>query len=191
MRITFNKTSAWRALGAGALLVALPFGAAAGCSAASSPPAAGQVFIAYSTDFAGFRTWQSTPGVAPGAPQPGDGGVHSGSLTTYINHMPPKGSTSFPVGTIIVKEPNDPPLTERQIFAMVKRGGGYNSDGANNWEWFELRNVDMTNVEVLWGGSEPIGSESYASNPNLCNDCHMMNSKNDFVWTQGLQLSSL
>jgi hypothetical protein len=74
---------------------------------------------------------------------------------------------------------------------MVKRGGGYNSDGADNWEWFELRNVDTTNVTVLWGGSEPLGGESYASNPNLCNDCHTMNQKNDFVWTQGLQLSSL
>ncbi len=167
-----------------------------GCSTASGGDAgaSGAPFVAYASDFAGFRTWTSTPGVAPGAPQPGgvgDGGLHSGPLTTYINHLPPKGSTSFPVGTIIVKEPSEPPLTERQIFAMVKRGGGYNSDGASDWEWYELRNVDTTNVQVLWGGTEPIGGESYASNPNLCNDCHTMNRKNDFVWTQGLQLSSL
>lgn len=181
MRIVFNSAMAVLAL------------AGVACSTASGGDggATPTTFVAYASDFSGFHTWTSTPGVAPGAPQPGDGGVHSGPLTTYINHLPPKGSTSFPVGTIIVKEPDDPPLTQRQIFAMVKRGGGFNSDGADNWEWFELRNLDMTNVQILWGGSEPVGTESYASNPNLCNDCHTMNRQNDFVWTQGLQLSSL
>jgi hypothetical protein len=195
MRIVFNNDLAlgrWARRARTAVVAGILGMSAAACSTtAANDAGAAPVFIAYASDFSGFHSWTSMPGVAPGAPQPGDGGVHSGPLTTYINHLPPSGSTSFPIGTIIVKEPNDPPLTTRQIFAMVKRGGGFNSDGADNWEWFELRNIDMTNVEIIWGGAEPLTGESYASNPNLCNDCHTMNAKNDFVWTQGLQLSSL
>jgi hypothetical protein len=169
----------------------------AGCTAGSDDsggPSNPTTFVAFASDFSGFRTWSSTPGVGPpGAPQPPNadgGGVHAGPLTTYINEKPPHGSTSFPVGTIIVKEPDDPPLTQRQIFAMVKRGGGYNSDGATNWEWFELANGDANDVVILWRGVGPMNGDPYASTPAICNDCHGLASKNDFVWTAGLGLSS-
>lgn len=169
----------------------------AGCSAGSSggpSETTSGTFVAFASDFSGFHSWSSTPGEGPpGAPQPptsADGGLHAGPLTTYINQKPPHGSTSFPVGTIIVKEPTTPPLTERQIFAMVKRGGGYNSSGATDWEWFELRNVDENNVTIVWRGVGPPTGEAYASTPNLCNDCHGMARSNDFVWTVGLKLSS-
>ncbi len=152
-----------------------------------------ETFIALASDFSGFHSWSSTRGVGPpGAPNPSeatDGGIHSGPMTTYINQKPPHGSTSFPVGTIIVKEQNDPALVDRQIFAMVKRGGGYNVAGATNWEWFELKNLDANDVEILWS-AVPVSSEPYASNPNVCNDCHVMAHANDFVWTAGLTLSS-
>jgi hypothetical protein len=169
-----------------------------GCSSGSggSSPAAGPgTFVAYASDFANFHSWPSTPGVGPpGAPQPpsgADGGAHLGPLTTYINQKPAHGSTSFPVETIIVKEPDDPPLlTERQIFAMVKRGGGYNSSGASDWEWFELRNADPTSVTIVWRGVGPPSGEAYASSPTFCNDCHGQARGNDFVWTAGLELSS-
>jgi hypothetical protein len=181
-------------------IVAPPFavglvvlGCSTGSGGASSSGGPG-TFVAFTSDFSGFHAWPSTPGVAPqGAPPPpsgADGGLHAGSLTTYISGKPGHGSTSFPVGTIIVKEPTDPPLTERQIFAMVKRGGGYNSDGATDWEWFELRNVDENNVTILWRGVGPSAGEAYASTPTLCNDCHGMARSNDFVWTAGLELSS-
>lgn len=167
-----------------------------GCSAGSGGPAENSgtgTFVAFASDFSGFHSWHSTPGVGPpGAPQPpagNDGGPHSGPLTTYVNMTPAHGSTSFPVGTIIVKEPSDPPLTERQIFAMVKRGGGYDSAGAADWEWFELRNVDGTNVTIVWRGVGPPSGEAYSSMPTLCNDCHGLAKTNDYVWTAGLELS--
>lgn len=169
---------------------------ACGCSAGqadSAPDAAPSTFVAFVPDFAGFRTWPSTPGVGPdGAPQPpsGDGGIHSGPLTTYINRPPPSGSTSFPVGTIIVKEPTTPPLSQRAIFAMVKRGGGFNLNGATDWEWFELQSVDETNVAIVWRGAVPPAGESYGAVSSICNDCHTMARSNDFVWTAGLALSS-
>jgi hypothetical protein len=170
-----------------------------GCS---TTPAQGQgpavvdagPFVAFPSDFSGFHSWPSTPGVGPdGAPQPPsgpDGGVHVGPLTTYINQKPPAGSTSFPVGTIIVKEPDHGALTGRQIFAMVKRGGGYDPDGAIGWEWFELRNVDASDVTILWRGLGPPAGEAYGTSVELCNDCHTGAQRNDFVWTEGLELSS-
>jgi hypothetical protein len=162
-------------------------GSGAAADAGSTP------FIAFASDFAGFHSWPSTPGVGPaGAPNPSeatDGGIHSGPMTTYINKKPPHGSTSFPIGTIIVKEQNDPQLLDRQIFAMVKRGGGYNVAGATNWEWYELKNLDANDVEIIWN-TVPLSSESYASNPNVCNNCHVLAQANDFVWTAGLTLSS-
>lgn len=170
-----------------------------GCSASSNESPSGgdggsQTFVAFASDFSAFRSWYSTPGVGPpGAPQPPtgpDGGIHSGPLMTYVNQRPPKGSTSFPVGTIIVKEPTTPAVTDRQIFAMVKRGGGYDSSGAADWEWFELASVDENNVTVVWRGVGPPTGEAYGGMPNLCNDCHMMAQSNDFVWTAGLELSS-
>ncbi len=174
--------------------VTLAGSCAIGCTtAATSDEADAGVFVAQASDFSGFHSWASTPGVGPvGAPDPSaatDGGIHSGPMTTYINQKPPHGSTSFPVGTIIVKEQNDPQLTDRQIFAMVKRGGGYNLAGAVDWEWFELRNLDANDVEIVWQAI-PLSAESYASNPNVCNDCHLLIKTNDYVWTQGLSLSS-
>jgi hypothetical protein len=168
-------------------VVACTSGASAGADGGAA------VFVAQASDFSGFHSWPSTPGVGPpGAPNPSeatDGGIHFGPMTTYINQKPPHGSTSFPVGTIIVKEQNDPAFTDRQIFAMVKRGGGFNLAGAANWEFYELKNVDANDVEVLWS-VVPLSSDPYASNPNVCNDCHVMAKANDFVWTAGLTLSS-
>ena len=167
-------------------------GSLAACSSSASAADAGATFLASVQDFSCYRKWTSFPGVGPpGAPQPTmpDGGLHSGPLTTYVNQTPPHGSTSFPVGTIIVKEQNDPALTDRQVFAMVKRGGDYNPAGAVNWEFYELQNVDECNVSIVWSGL-PLGGDPYASNPQVCNDCHIMAEDNDFVWTQGLELSS-
>jgi hypothetical protein len=168
---------------------------ATGCSttAAGDAGASGAIVLADSASFSCFRNWPSTPGVGPaGAPDPSaatDGGIHAGPMTTYINMKPPHGSTSFPVGTIIVKEQNDPPLMQRQIFAMVKRGGDYNAAGAVNWEFFELQNMDSCNVSIVWSRI-PLGTDPYASNPNVCNDCHFLAQSNDYVWTKGLSLSS-
>jgi hypothetical protein len=146
--------------------------------------------------FYDFHSWYSVPGVAPedaGSTlrlEELDSGIHAlGPLVSYINHRPPSGSTSFPLGTIIVKEVNAGDLTSRQIFAMVKRGCGFNSDGAVNWEWYELRNIDADNVLIVWSGNGPTSGETYGGNPHTCNDCHIGAKANDYVWTAGFQLS--
>ena len=146
--------------------------------------------------FRDFHSWYSVPGVGPEDAGNGialaeaDSGIHTVKpLVSYINHRPRPGSTSFPLGTIIVKEVNDGDLTSRQIFAMVKRGCGYNASGAVDWEWYELRNIDADNVLIVWHGYGPMSGESYGGNPDTCNDCHKGAKANDYVWTTGFQLS--
>lgn len=185
-----------------ALLLA-PLGLACGAAAPSSMP--GATFTAFAPDFEGFHSWPSAPATpAPSLPTvPGgdgvdagslaaDGGVHVLPLTVYWNHAPPSGSPTFPVGTIIVKETDEPDLTARKIFAMVKRGGDFNATGAVNWEWFELQNSVDDGIVINWRGfGPPSGSaDVYGGNPTICNNCHLIAAANDDVWSSAVQLAN-
>ena len=43
-----------------------------------------------------------------------------------------------PVGALIVKTVENGAPQQWDLFAMAKRGGNYNADGATNWEFFTL-----------------------------------------------------
>jgi hypothetical protein len=162
----------------------------AACGSASESDGAsgpnGSTFLAFGSTFDDFHAWSSYP-VPAGT---GVGSVHtSGPRTEYVNHLPTSGSTSFPMGTIIVKETDGGVLADRSIFAMVKRGGSYNAAGAKDWEWFELQNVDEHSVRVLWRGVGPPAGEKYGGDPNGgCNGCHTAAKSNDYVQSKALQL---
>jgi hypothetical protein len=184
-----HRWSLWLA----SVVVLLPISAVAGACAGGDETGTGGTsdtcpVLAFSQNFKDYRTWFSTPASSPNPPI----STHtSGTRTAYINKKPPHGSKEFPVGTIIVKELSDPPLKDRQVFAMVKRGCDYNEQGAANWEWFELENVDSSNVQVKWHGVGPPAGEMYAGDPNGgCNGCHTMSAADDFVQTTGFQLSN-
>jgi hypothetical protein len=146
-------------------------------------------YVASTASFQNFRSWRSMRSEGP--PGITDGINPTQPRTAYLNQAPPHGSTSFPTGTIIVKEFEGPSaLTDRRVFALVKRGGGYDSAGAVGWEWFELKNLDATNVEVVWRGVVPPAGEAYAPGSATCNDCHGNAKGNDYVWTTALSLSS-
>ena len=178
---------------------------AAGCNANVPQDDSGE-FVAQAMDFDGFHGWSHAvavpattlppidggDGVDAGA-GPGDAGaVHPQPLTVYWNMAPPHGSTVFPPKMIVVKETSDTDVTARKVFAMVKRGGDFNPNGAVNWEWFELINNTDGSVDVSWRGAEPPGGtgDIYAGNPNICNDCHLKAVANDDVWSSALQLSN-
>ena len=145
-------------------------------------------FVASATSFSGFHSWPSVMSVGPTGVS--DGIDPSVMRTAYLNQRPAHGSTEFPTGTIIVKEFDTGSTTDRRVFAMVKRGDGYDSAGANGWEWFELKNLDDTSVEIVWRGVAPPAGESYAPGSATCNDCHGNAKGNDFVWDTALSLSS-
>ncbi len=171
-------------------LVLVAAGAAASCGddAASSTTDAGACFVAFATAFDGYRSWRSFHDLDMDALD----GVHpAGGRTEYINHLPLHGSTSYPVGTIIVKEPTDDPAGT-QIFAMVKRGCDYNASGAENWEWFEISPpaADGT-VGIVWRGAGPPNGTTYGGDPTGgCNTCHSAGRAGDFVLSSAFSLSS-
>jgi len=142
-------------------------------------------FVAFPATFHDFRSWTSFHSDGP----PDDGSVPAdvlGPRTQYINKLPPHGSHEFPVGTIIVEVRESGSM---QTFAGVKRGGGYNADGATNWEWFELAESGGT-VNIVWRGLNPPAG-MYGGVLNSCNDCHRScGGTNDFVCSPKLQLAS-
>jgi hypothetical protein len=159
----------------------------AGASGAAPADGTGGPFLAFGTSFQGFHDWKSTP-----ASSTVPVGIHvAGPMTVFLNKAPPKGSTAFPLGTIIVKEVDGGDPLARTIFAMVKRGAGFNPDGAHEWEWFELQNTSSGVPLIVWRGVGPPAGEKYGGDANGgCNGCHSAGKDNDFVLTSGLLLSS-
>jgi hypothetical protein len=148
-----------------ALLALAPFG----CSPAEPWVPKGEPYVAFAKDFDGFRHWTATH-VEPTA----SSDIHvSAARTVYANHLPDPGATTFDVGTMIVKEIDGGDVTARKVFAMVKRGGGYNPTGAAGWEWFELGNIDDERAGIDWRGVGPPAGGEYGGDPNgACNGCH-------------------
>ncbi len=140
----------------------------------------GEVFIAQPIDFAPFRSWaRYSLGDVPLQGHP------PGPRFGYLKQAAPKGASEYPVGSIIVKTvetTTDP--TQWDIFAMVKRGGGYNPDGALNWEFFLLRIDPSGNPLLLARGANPadpspdagtVPGGSYQDTGGTgvtCNRCH-------------------
>ena len=170
---------------------ALALGACGGGGASGNDADGGDgtsdVFLAFAKDFRGYHSWEAFD-VTGGAEL---AGIHDGStVMEYINHLPPSGSTAFPVRTIIVKEATGGTIPH-EIFGMVKRGGGFNS-GLPGWEWFELENLDdgKDSVDIVWHGFGPPAGETYGGDANAgCNTCHF-ECGNDGVCAKELALDS-
>jgi hypothetical protein len=141
-------------------------------------------FLAFASDFCGYHSWKhyDTTGGAALV------GIHDGSaVTEYINRLPPSGSTTFPVGTIIVKEATGG-TQAHELFAMVKRGGGFNP-GASGWEWFDLKNQG-DGAMIVWHGFGPPAGDTYGGDATAgCNTCHT-DCGNDGVCAKPLALTN-
>jgi len=145
-------------------------------------------FLAVASTFAPFRTWASFHSDGP----PDDGAFPPdvlGPRTQYINQLPPHGATEFPVGTVIVEARENAGM---KIFAGVKRGLNFNTEGAKNWEWFELIEdlTVQTKVQIQWRGVGPPLGDTYGGDPNgTCNTCHVKcGATNDYICSSKLQL---
>jgi hypothetical protein len=169
-----------------AALIAL----ASACAGSSdSTPAGGtpSVFVAFGENFRGYHSWKSYDVTGDA----GLAGIHDGStVTEYLNEVPGSGLTAFPVGTIIVKEATGGTVGH-EIFAMVKRGGGFNS-GAPGWEWFDIQNLNdgQDGAKILWRGYSAPTNSTYGGDVNgSCNTCHDK-CGNDAVCAKPLALSN-
>jgi hypothetical protein len=160
--------------------------------AASSP----EPFIAFEREFQAFRSWERFELGASAA----QGTTHvEGDRRVFLNARPEAPSERFPVGTIIVKELMSGADRGHRLFAMVKRGGGYNRRGALGWEWLELFERGDGSVGVNWRGVDAPSDETYsgpvdgpASDPlGGCNGCHASATLNDYVKSRPLRLAEL
>jgi hypothetical protein len=151
-------------------------------------------FVAFQVDFASYPLWDGWEvAVDPVGPTHLDG-----PRWVFANALPETGATSFPVGTILVKEArNGPSPDDWDIFAMVKRGGGFNPAGAIGWEWFELARVGDETI-IDWRGDRPpalSGYECVSIDPTApagdCNACHGLSWENDYVNDGVLRLDAL
>lgn len=155
------------------------------------PRAAGVAFVAFERDFTGFRGWEALPVPERSTAQ---GITHvAGRRREWINGRPGVGAREFPVGTILVKEIESGMPEGHKVFAMVKRGGGYNAEGAKGWEWFELFERDDGSVGITWRGINAPEGESYGSGDPLggCNGCHETATANDYVKAAAAELGTL
>ncbi len=111
--------------------------------------------------------------------------------TAYMNKTPAHGSTSFPVGTMIIKEiRTTPDPSTWQVFAMAKVGGNFDpGSGCVGWEWYGLDPPDGGGTcHFQWSGTQPATSETYAS-CGPCATCHSAAQNNDCVIAPELSLS--
>ncbi len=123
--------------------------ALAACSSSSDGSGACTEVRVFNSSFANYHSWTS---YSFDGPSIANSPHTSGPRREYLSQKPAHGATSFPVGTIIVKEIGAPPASQDSVFAMVKVGCGYNSDGADGWEWYELQ-VDASGTpSILWDG---------------------------------------
>ena len=129
-------------------------------------------YVPFAAHFAGYTAWQSHA-ISGAAAQ--ELSHLAGDRTVYVKPAPARGATRFEVGTLIVK------ATQGQVFAMAKRGGNYNSDGAVNWEWLELEGT-VEQPFIRWRGIGPPDGEGYGPpGTSACNTCHAGASATDFV----------
>lgn len=168
---------------------------AGGCEEPSPSPPPTE-FIAVERDFADFEASWTRFDRGPGftlVPHP------EGHSFVYLDELPPAGSTSFPLGTRIVRvtETPEPPETW-EVHAMVKRGGGFNADGASGWEFFELvlePQPDGSRVpRVKWRGTGPPDGDGYTPPDGGtevlgCNHCHGAFTPNDSIIGEELDLA--
>lgn len=162
--------------------VLLAVGSIAGCAAPEEPGG----FVATAEDFADFRDW-------PAFDLPAESVTEShldGPRRLYFTAVPESSDAPFPVGTILVKtvEAGEPP--EWEIHAMVKRGEGFNEDGARGWEFFDL-DVDASGVvSIEWRGEGPppgsLGYPGDGEGPGQCNGCHWVVPERDYVFLRSL-----
>lgn len=141
----------------------------AGCG---EPTQASDVFIAMDRDFADFLRWRRVDlGAISLAGHP------PGTRVAFVNRALDATDSRYPLGSIIVKAiTNNSEDTDRwAVIAMVKRGGGFNREGATDWEFFTLRTqggvVSIANRGIAPrsdGDGDPYG----ATDEIGCNACH-------------------
>lgn len=145
----------------------------AACGAPADEPASGSTsgqFIAFNRDFNDFRAW---PRVSLGRFTAG-GHLEGPVQYAYVSAPRDPATGRFPRGARIVRSLEDGDPTRWGLFAMAKRGGGYNAAGASGWEFFRLVIDAAGEVQIVSRGlnATQAGDPYDIGEGTGCNTCH-------------------
>lgn len=161
-----------------------------GCDSTTMPSApTDRHFIALGHDFEGFLDWPSIALDSDGQ----FAGHAAGSTQIHLRGIVPGVGIPFEKGTILVKATPGPTYPEWEVHAMVKRGEGFNPQGALGWEWFNLVLDEQGVPAISWRG---VGTEfdpgTYAFQrdgstqmaESYCSVCHQALIDDDYVFSR-------
>jgi hypothetical protein len=163
------------------MLRALVLFSVAGCAMEEAAPPVTEPFIVLDRDLAGFRGWMVFDlDVSPLVPHD----TLAAPRRIYSNVVPPPPTEPFPVGAILVKTVEEATYAEWSVHAMVKRGGGFNAQGAVGWEFFDVHMTDDAVPVISWRGigdtTDPCGYHDMMS----CNACHGVIPSSDHIFVR-------
>ncbi len=117
---------------------------------------------------AGYTQWTKL-NVRPIPPRTG-ADAHRGSKNVYASKLPPRGSSRYPVGTVIVKEIVRPGARFVGVVAAMRKQAGVSTN--NGWRMIEWQRPSRTaRFAVLAQGQ-------------LCLSCHVQVKSRDYVFTR-------
>ena len=98
------------------------------------------------------------------------GDAHLGTKNVYASKLPPRGSTRYPLGTVIVKDIRRPGAKFVGVVAAMRKLAGVKAN--NGWQMIEWsRPTTGSRFTVLAQGQ-------------LCFSCHVQVKSRDYVFTR-------
>lgn len=120
------------------------------------------------THTAGYTQWTRLN--AKPIPPRTTGDAHLGTKNVYASKLPPRGSTRYPVGTVIVKDIRRPGARFVGVVAVMRKLAGVRTN--NGWQMIEYSRPSAgTRFTVLAQGQ-------------LCFSCHVQVKARDYVFTR-------
>lgn len=94
---------------------------------------------------------------------------HDGRKNVYASRLPARGSSRFPVGTVIVKEAFRPGQTYPYLAAVMRKT---RARAHNGW------------VMIEWTRRSRTARFSEVARGQICTSCHVQARKTDYVFTR-------
>lgn len=170
-----------------ALALGLGLGGIGGCAGAADSGGADrgcapEPFIAFTRDFEDLRAW---PQVALSGPA---NAAHASGGALYASVLGLDADGGLCAGSALVREQPANAAGPASLHGMVKRGGGFNAEGAVGWEWFGFGESADGEPVVLWRGDEAPSEVGYNNGVELieadCNGCHQAGAAFDFLMSE-------
>jgi Cytochrome P460 len=117
---------------------------------------------------AGYREWTKL-NARPIPPRAG-GDAHRGTKNVYASKLPPRGSSRYPAGTVIVKEIVRPGARFVGVVAAMRKQAGVRTN--NGWRMIEWQRPTRT------------GRFTVLAQGQLCFSCHVQVRSRDYVFTR-------